>query len=158
MKAYHLTACLLAPDSIILPGNWGRMLNLYVTPLQDVHAADLLLKETIFEKVRELNFPALPSRLQSLFCCPTLEGARTFQETQGRRFDLIYEVELDATDVFFASWEHVSLPSDKNFLALQSYEQLAYSYWSVDWQKELSAKDYLEILSLKPAKVLRCVQ
>lgn len=158
MIAYHLTACLLAPGAIILPGNWGRMLNLYTTPLEDAHAADILLKETIFERVREQNFPELPSRMHAMFCCPTLDGAQYFQETQGRRFDLIYEVELEDTGIFYASWNHVNLPADKNYLALQSYEKLAMAYWSVDWKKEPSAKDCLEILSLKPVKVLRCVQ
>lgn len=157
MIAYHLTACLLAPGAIILPGNWGRMLNLYATPIEDAHAAELLLKETIFEMVREQGFPTRPSRMHSLFCCPTLEGARHFQETQCRRFDLIYEVELKSENIFFASWNHVNLPSDKNFLALQSYEELAKAYWSIEWEKEPSAKDSLEILSPNPAIVRKLV-
>lgn len=152
MIAYYLTSCLLEKGSIILPGNWGRMLNLYVTPFNDINSPRILLRETIYENVREKLFPEKPSRLSSLFCCPTLDCANNFKIAQGRNFDVIYKIAIDDKEMFITSWIKADLPHDKSYHAINAYYEQAKIYWSIDYTQY--NENELEIITPYPATIL----
>ncbi|MBU3902911.1 MAG: DUF2441 domain-containing protein [Gammaproteobacteria bacterium] len=51
-------------------------------------------REDVFERVRRDEYPNLPSRLQSIFLCDSIENLREFLRVTNRAFDLTYEVSL----------------------------------------------------------------
>lgn len=78
--------------------------------------------EAIFELIRRNEFPALPSRMQSMFAWCNLEDAKDFNESCGNE-NFIFEVESDKAFI-----------ADQNLLFLGAsvigaYE-LAHKYWS----------------------------
>jgi hypothetical protein len=82
--AHYYYACSypLAPGSVILKGNWGRICSL---------EAERLI-EAIFERIRIQEFPDLPSRFNCNFLCPNLQSLISFVRTSNRPFDVLYEV------------------------------------------------------------------
>lgn len=82
----------LVQGSIIDPGNWGRILCVYNT--QGIGAPWLLLREEIFERIRILEYPNMPSRFSGSFVCETLADLQRFVAENPRPFDLLYEVAL----------------------------------------------------------------
>jgi hypothetical protein len=66
---FHFAPIMLAPGSIIEPGNFGRIIR------QRGAAHNLYRREMIFEAVRQQHFSSRPSRLDCLFCFPTQEEA-----------------------------------------------------------------------------------
>ena len=87
---YHIASAILAPGSIINPGDWGRMLRLYQVGQADITN---LLRETILENIRSQEFPDKPSRLNSSFAPPGIEAAQFFH-TYHHRFGVMYRVRL----------------------------------------------------------------
>jgi hypothetical protein len=86
---YHLSGAMLAPGSIILPGNWGRMLTAWGWQHNQS------LRELALEDARVARFPHRPSRLQSAFVLPTLANARDFRRlTVGFEKHILYRVTL----------------------------------------------------------------
>ena len=55
MPFYHYSPNLLAPGSVVLPGNWGRIV--MAERLGPGFKADNLLKELTYELVRVREFP-----------------------------------------------------------------------------------------------------
>lgn len=67
---YHFCPTLLSPGSIIEPGNFGRI----IRDVGDRHP--LYQRETLYEEIRQRDFPGKPSRLKSIFLYRTeLEAA-----------------------------------------------------------------------------------
>lgn len=87
MAFFHVTQIQLAPRSIILPGNWGRILRLY----NRSNVGEVLYREKSLEDIRRLEFPNKPSRLNSVFMLETVEEARHFRD-QTNSFALIYRL------------------------------------------------------------------
>lgn len=151
MLGYYLTSTQLDKGSVVLPGNWGRILNLpvYSYPFPNLEQANTIYRETVLEFVRATLYPEYPSRLTSSFCCPNIESAQEFHKQ--RSIDIIYEIEFDESlPLFYASWMHVcpisSTPS------ITGMEDAAQHYWGTDWKQhkdptiEIVTGSYLKII------------
>jgi Protein of unknown function (DUF2441) len=71
---FHLSSIPLAPGSIIQPGNCGRIIKTYQSPVQNVQTfgnMNVVARELLFEMVRIESFPSKPSRMKAAFCCMT---------------------------------------------------------------------------------------
>jgi len=83
---------MLEIGSIILPGNWGRI----VRCIGERHPK--WNREQLYETVRQRqpNAANLPSRLDASFTCPTEEGLRFYHQSQLEKGNIpavLYEVE-----------------------------------------------------------------
>jgi hypothetical protein len=83
---FHVTPTLLGPGSILLPGNWGRILQTYI------QANDILFREDALERIRVASYPAKPSRLNCIFLLESLEEAIWYKNNVVRMNYPIYEV------------------------------------------------------------------
>jgi hypothetical protein len=114
-RVFHCAGVLLAPGSIVLRGNWGRIVKLR----GPVHGS--FKREMELEKYRLERASSKPSRLDAIFACPTEDGAQRFLRGQPTRItDVVYEAEIiNRTAVFVgnhaevdhasAYWRDVSL-------------------------------------------------
>lgn len=144
-KYYHLCSYPLREGSIVEKGNWGRIIQknpnfqqlsknlringrfssgvIFVDP-QDQY----IIRELIFEKVRKNEFLHAPSRLNCIFVCKTIDGAKSFRSESRRNFDLIYEVE--PTDVnsqmLETDWSWINSIKNKT---IHEVEEVARNYW-----------------------------
>jgi len=84
---FWMGSYILGSGSIIEPGNWGRMLAL------DVYNF-VVFKEMVFEGVRRKYYSHLPSRLNSVMLCESVDAASAFRAKCNREYDLIFKVEL----------------------------------------------------------------
>jgi hypothetical protein len=98
MPFVHVSSVSLAPGSIIQPGNWGRIIERYESPIQNAPTfgnMNVVSRELVFEMVRRESFPTKPSRMEAAFCC--LDEAH-MQEYRKRvdphGFHVVYRVEL----------------------------------------------------------------
>jgi len=132
MPYYFCCSYPLRANSIVEKGNWGRMLKLEnEVPL-----------ETTFERIRQQEFPDHPSRLECMFLCPTLESIRFFLSQTGRKWDLIYEVELVNTNanIFEADWTIL----DRELLNTEERrEEAARRYWNSETVVDENRKEIL---------------
>jgi hypothetical protein len=87
---FHCAPIRLAPGSIIEPGNWGRILNLYETNNGQINLN--AANEALLEWARRSLAPSKPSRLESVFTLPNLQGAIDFRNKH-QRLSIIHEVE-----------------------------------------------------------------
>lgn len=86
---YHLSGAHLESGSIIVPGNWGRVIRHYGWQ------HNFALREMALEAARIRLAPHLPSRMDAAFVLPTLEEARAFRtNSQGWQSHLLYRVTL----------------------------------------------------------------
>lgn len=124
-KYYWLASYPLEEGSIVLPGNWGRMLSFY----QSDGAVIMYLREKILEEIRVREFPNLPSRMTSIFLCENIESAKSFRDTNGRFADILYEVEIVDKEkpLFRTDWNLLNWPPTP-FL-LKQLEEISYNYW-----------------------------
>jgi hypothetical protein len=86
---FHLSGAHLEPGSIIVPGNWGRVVQHYSWQ------HNFALREMALEASRLAVAPHLPSRMDAAFVFHTLEEARTFRSSmQGWQSHLLCRVTL----------------------------------------------------------------
>ncbi|MGN7802936.1 hypothetical protein ACTJKE_09395 [Ensifer sp. 22521] len=151
MPLFHSAPLPLGEGSIILPGNWGRI----VTAIGPEHPKWEM--EQIFERVRVERFPNLPSRLGSAFCCLSEEALRFFVEKASKsKFPaLLYEVELVDEDAS----RHTA---DYNLIDIlfpeQTHETNAVRYW--EGQFRYTFKDHPgwvceEVITASPLRITR---
>lgn len=157
---FHVAPNLLAIGSVILPGNWGRIIKLYKPNNSNLI---LLYRETMLEHIRATEFPDKPSRLESLFLLPSLDEARRYQQGNAQS-GVIYEVQVDANafDAHYGSYSfhlpptlpihgggQLALPS---VLDVEGYyagmPKIARSYWG-----EAPTKD-VEIVARTQATIV----
>ena len=150
-KYYYLCSYPLREGSVVEKGNWGRILRKYpnsqlfeellinsrisgdaiITGDQRTRTVIIdqkVIRELIFERIRRIEFPKVPSRLDCLFVCKTLEGAKSFKG-EGRNFDLIYEVEpIDANSrVLETDWSWINEQIMNK--PVHEIEGVARNYW-----------------------------
>lgn len=148
-KYYYLCSYPLREGSIVEKGNWGRILQTYPNfqlfegllmnsrfsgdaiigrVEQKVINDQRVIRELIFERVRKDEFPQAPSRLECIFVCKTLDGAKSFRSESRRNKDLIYKVE--PTDVnsrmLETDWSWINSIINK---PLHEIEEAARKYW-----------------------------
>lgn len=152
---FHLTPIRLSPGSIVLPGNWGRIIRRYITPITNVQTfgnAWLMSRELIFEDVRKERFPSKPSRFESAFCCPDEPSARVYQaQADPNKIQTLHEVELvDPT-----APTHVAPLPMVDFapgsLFMEETANRAVIYWTGD------PNGNQEIVTLSPLRVVRSI-
>lgn len=107
---YHLCPVELRAKSVILPGNWGRIIK------RAGWAHNLAMREVALEYARQAQPSYLPSRLECAFAFLTSEEARLFwvEERKGSVFDVLYRVSLaDPKEVTFVTdWTLVAPAGD----------------------------------------------
>ncbi|MET3518124.1 hypothetical protein ABIC63_005934 [Pseudacidovorax sp. 1753] len=130
---FHATSAYLAPDSVIEPGNYGRILRLYPHDQTNVGNGWRLATELAFEEKRVRCFPNLPSRLRSCFAFPDREAAAA---ARGRMatLDVLYEVELADPDApqHVGDFDLISrcYTAAQGDLFLQKVDDASDVYWS----------------------------
>lgn len=160
MPLYHVASVPLAPNSQILPGNWGRILRKYT-----VGSADLtnLLRETILEHIRRDEFPGKPSRLDAAFALPTLEAAG-FYQAHNQPLGIVYEVEFVVPDRPRHEGDFNLIQPKPGEQWLSEMERLARCYWRgerstvVDTMGQPIQTDCREIVICSPLRILRAVE
>lgn len=126
MPLFHYGPTQLAPGSVILPGNWGRItIN---ERLGQGFKADNLLKELTYELVRLREFPKCISRLKAAFAFENIDHCMAAR--QGH--DLAYEVELaePKAEIQKFCWNHVSRWPTNGMALGAALDQFARDYWS----------------------------
>ncbi len=93
-RYFHASPLPLEIGSVILPGNWGRIIRGYTNGQVDFANMWILFREQTFELVRRTEFPDKPSRLESAFLFLEEDEARQFRINNNRMYDLLYEVEI----------------------------------------------------------------
>jgi hypothetical protein len=153
---FHSSPVLLSPGSIILPGNYGRIIRL-IGPQHPLHA-----RETVLENVRVQHFPEKPSRLESCFACTSEETSRFYVRAMATKpggsatWPIQYEVEkVDADAVEHRADFNVVEP-------LPGYpatmEEIAYRYWTASlWTNVVEAPGIRleEVVTPSPFRILR---
>jgi hypothetical protein len=100
-------SALLGNGSIILPGNWCRIIAKNATrPAADARSVAMLRYERILEEQRALLMPFAPSRMESVFVSPNIDSAQAFAQVAYNRTDVLYFVEPihSFERVFIAQW------------------------------------------------------
>jgi hypothetical protein len=87
MPFYHCTHLDLENSSIILPGNWGSIIN------KIGFGHPCWTRERILEQVRSELFSDKPSRLNATFCCEKLDTIRCYK-SKNCPAGFLYEVEI----------------------------------------------------------------
>lgn len=85
---FHFNSTPLGLGSVILPGNWGRIIRLVGTGHKEWG------REQFLERIRQEEFPSLPSRLESVFFFSSKAAADVYKLVSGGAFLLMYEVEI----------------------------------------------------------------
>ena len=149
MKFYHWCPIPLEVGSIILPGNFGRIIRTQVGG-----GNILLLREYIYEEVRKRDYPDKPSRMESCFLCQDLNSALLF--AQPNRFDfnptqLLYEVEILNPDapIHIAPIEFVGVNPNVN--AWNAWTSAAKNYW--EWNPSYTLAP-MEMVVNSPIKII----
>ena len=117
---FHIAPMLLGAGSVILPGNWGRVLKLYT------NANDVFYREHILETIRANEYPDKPSRLNALFVLDSFEEAQRYLNINNRT-GLIYEVAVDV-NVSTIHRANYNIPTS-NFNLLECMPDVARKYW-----------------------------
>ena len=117
----------LDAGSVVLPGNWGRIVGMYNT--SGFGNAWIQFREDVFEKIRQDEYPQKPSRLKSIFLCESQQSLQEFLKLTSRGLDLMYEVTLlDPGEPIHRGC--LSLLDFQQREGLASFTAKARSYWS----------------------------
>jgi Protein of unknown function (DUF2441) len=86
---FHFSSSLLESGSIIRPGNWGRL----VQAIGQRHHE--WQREAVLERIRQAEFPHLPSRFDCIFFFASRVEADHYDAIQNQqRLLVLYEVEM----------------------------------------------------------------
>lgn len=129
MRVFHVCPILLEPGSVILPGNFGRILNLLGT------GHSLFERELILERMRQNYFPQKPSRLTSAFYCEDIESAKWFWHHHSSTSS-IYLVEILDEERPIHRGHMNCFPPKKGFLDIE----VARRYWVGDLKFNLDTE------------------
>lgn len=146
---FHVAALALGTESIIQPGNWGRIIRRYT---QNNLNWAIAIRELTFESVRLAEYPQKPSRLKAAFVFEDAETARTHIQTQSIH-GVIHRVELadDAAPTHRADYKLLDFP-DPTTPLIPWCEESSRKYWrSEDIQVP-------ELVTLSPLRVLECLE
>ena len=142
---FHVCPILLAPQSVILPGNFGRIQHLYNA--NSVGA--LAYREKVLEDIRVAEFTAKPSRFRSCFLVETIEEAIAFRSIFNP-FSEVYEVQIEASEspLHRGDWKKVA-PPNVSPCFLTQMPVWARNYWSG------VGIEHPEIVVESPIRILR---
>lgn len=135
MKFFHFAPMRLGPGSIVEPGNFGRVIRATQHAIQGSEGsliAGYVGRELVFELMRVKSFPTTkPSRLTSVFGCPTMLDAQQYAAINNRfGQQVLHEVELvnKAALTHVAPISHCDMTVGSLFVG--PTEQKAQDYWA----------------------------
>lgn len=138
---YHVSPIILGEGSIIMPGNWGRVLKFHE------NATPVALREYILELVRLTRYPDKPSRLNCVFVLETLDEAKRYREAHAL-LNIIYQVAIDTSELPIHRGNYdFTAPFGPKFV--DRLHQLAEQYWA-----ELR-EQCIEVLIPAPVTILQ---
>jgi hypothetical protein len=145
---YHCSPVVLAPGSVIQPGNWGRIIRIERINNQGGFGTHLL-REAVSELVRLREFGDRVSRLMAAFAFEELPHA---QEFGGMSASAIYEVALADGDAPLEryNFELVRMPVPGAH-AIAGLEEIARDYWRSSSTKMVKP----ELLTLSSLQILK---
>ncbi|NRF12619.1 DUF2441 domain-containing protein [Agrobacterium pusense] len=148
---FHCTQALLGNGSIILPGNYGRI----VRALGQSHAA--ALRESVLEHVRVQSFPEMPSRFEAAFFCETLAQIQAYITNNNLQFLNVYEVAKTDEDAAEALTDFRMLspwgPADFSW-ATRYWSGQPHPQHAAIWPG-LPAETFFERFSASPLRILQ---
>lgn len=156
---FHLSGASLQIGTIILPGNWGRI----IRSAGWTHT--LAVRECALEAARSARFPDRPSRLDSAFVAPTRDHAEAFRRAnQAFMHHILYRVTLvNPAAASHATDPMLCAPSgafrvDWTDLYWKDEDARMRELWGGDWRTNPNAiaaqtNTQREILTLSPLKV-----
>jgi len=120
---FHRNKALFGPNDHIQAGNWGRV----VLGMGPGHP--FYLREYVFERIREHEFSALPSRLRSAFGFPNIESAATYNPTEN-----LYQVSPSDPEAVVHETDYSWVNTDvfNQFRTFDGVEACARHYWQGD--------------------------
>jgi hypothetical protein len=145
----------LAAGSIIQPGNWGRIIEQYQTPIPNAPTfgnMNVVARELVFEAVRKAAFPGKPSRLEAAFCSPTFGDAERYRAmTDPYQFHIVYEVELcePTRPTHIAPVAMIDFAPGTRFLS--ETRRRAKAYWAGD------PEGLQEAVTLSPLRIVAAI-
>lgn len=154
---FHVAPIPLKEGSIILPGNWGRIL----TKIGSRHSA--FLSESLLESARQQSFPDYPSRLDAAFACLSrIELDRFASNADQGGLNIKYRVCLEDPNqkAVVANCEASRPPVMENVVpSLEWGMQWAGKYWATahSWRAAcplLLDQPIREVVTLSPLRVL----
>jgi len=97
----------------------------------------MLTREHLCEEIRQAEFLNYPSRLQSLFCCGTLDEARDYRREWGQLAAPIWAVKSDSVFRADMRWmsrceEHELRPRIRNYWSGETTSQPSWDYLLVN--------------------------
>ncbi|MGO7686258.1 DUF2441 domain-containing protein [Rhizobium ruizarguesonis] len=152
---FHVTQAYLENGSVVLPGNYGRI-------IRDAgQAHNLALRESILEHIRETEFQNLPSRLDVAYYLDNLHQAVTYMAVENLVYLNVYEVERLEPSSPEARLDHravrpigaVDFNWAQNYWAGQSYP--VHSPLPAESYRETFSTSRLQILRRIPADELQ---
>ncbi|MDF2809373.1 MAG: hypothetical protein K0S56_404 [Microvirga sp.] len=150
---FHSAPILLAPGSVVMPGNWGRLLR----DRADQHSH--WNREMALEEWRATHAPEKPSRLFACFACDCLPVAEFYVQhavRTGSPRAVIYEVTKEDA----SAGEHRGDFNCVQPVAGLSMAEVARRYWSGAQPFRIEAHEHLdcwEIVTPSPLRILRRV-
>jgi hypothetical protein len=137
---YYATHGLLQPGDRIYPGSWGRV------TLGIGAGGKNFLREYLFERIRDSEFPALPSRMQCLFLFEDLGYAAGFRRGPDKLPELVYEVRLEHLDVPIHRADMAWTLAINELKTFDACEVAARRYWrGEDHQPASKSIEYLVV-------------
>lgn len=146
-------SALIAPGSVLLPGNWARVIRARAA-LGIEDAKDQLAYEDVFERIRLKEVPSAPSRLSCLYVSPDPAAAERFRiENRMGRTDVLYRVEPTEAlaEVFISRWTLWNWREIREGTSMKARKS-ARRYWT-----EPASGPGCEILVPCPVRVLDAV-
>lgn len=146
---YHVCQVPLEVGSIILPGNYGRILSLYSANNGNI---PMLYREDVLEIVRAAKYPDKPSRLKSCFVLQSPGEAAVYRNMRAQTC-LIYKVifKIENCIKHIGHWDCVY--PDSNLPFYTTMRNVADLYWNGTYNgqdrnsgKEVLAESPIEII------------
>ena len=150
-KLFHVSPIEQPINTILQPGKFGGIIRSYLVKRSTVDTKTLntIAWESNLEVARLSQSPTLPSRLNCLFGCPTMEEAAQFQARFRGGASSIFEIHVsNSTPIHLADFESITTTIDgKPFV--DTFIETAMKYWRT------KPKDTLrEVLIGGPAVVI----
>ncbi len=151
-KLFHSAPLKLAPGSVVLPGNWGRI----IRAIGERH--DRWHQEVVLEQVRAARYAHLPSRLDACFACANEEALRFYVRHANKDNPcppVLYEVQKVEPEAN----EH---RTDFNLISAnkpgETIEENAERYWRGDFWYEIAEAPGMrceEVVTTSPLRILQ---